>query len=239
MQGVQMELTLPCPDGQNLYRLKPEKIIALGLNYQDHIDETGTQRPSEPVLFSKTPNVLIGPWDHIFIPSFLGEYGFDDVVVHYEAELAVVVGKRACCIRESEAMDYVLGYSCFNDVSQRNLQFSDISGWFRGKSLDTFGPMGPRIATKKEIPDPHNLTIRCRLNGATVQESCTSKMIFGIPEILAFISRQITLVPGDIVATGTPAGVGKLSHGDNVEIEIEGIGTLSNRVRDESVSPRG
>jgi 2-keto-4-pentenoate hydratase/2-oxohepta-3-ene-1,7-dioic acid hydratase in catechol pathway len=129
-------------------------------------------------------------------------------------------------------MNYVLGYTCFNDVSQRNLQFSDISGWFRGKSLDTFGPIGPRIIPAEQLTDPHDLDIQCRLNGKTVQRSNTSMMIFGIPQIIEFISKQITLEPGDIIATGTPAGVGPLSHGDVVEVEIESIGILRNRVWD-------
>jgi 2-keto-4-pentenoate hydratase/2-oxohepta-3-ene-1,7-dioic acid hydratase in catechol pathway len=229
-----MTLRLPCPDNDTEYVLNPSKIIALGLNYQDHIDETGSERPTEPVLFAKTPNVLIGPDDEIVIPVFLKDCGFKSVVVHYEAELAVVIGRRASGVKPSQAMANVLGYTCFNDVSQRNLQFSDISGWFRGKSLDTFGPVGPRIVPAERIPDPHNLFITCRLNGSTVQHSHTSKMLFRIPETIAFISRQITLEPGDIIATGTPAGVGPLSHGDVVEVEIEGIGVLRNSVRDDT-----
>ena len=132
-------------------------------------------------------------------------------------------------------MNHVMGYTCFNDVSQRNLQFSDVSGWFRGKSLDTFGPIGPRIVPAENIEDPHDLGIRCRLNGRLVQDSSTSGMIFRLPLIISFISRQITLEPGDVIATGTPAGVGPLKHGDVVEVEIEGIGVLCNRVRDETV----
>lgn len=228
-------MELPFPDGSATIEIEPKKIIALGLNYQDHIDETGSTRPPEPVLFAKTPNVITGHEEDIVIPHFLTHYGFDRIVVHYEAELAVVISRRASGVRADRAMEYVLGYTCFNDVSQRNLQFSDISGWFRGKSLDTFGPVGPRVVPADRIADPHSLEIRCRLNGNTVQLSNTSRMIFRIPEMIAFISRQITLEPGDMIATGTPAGVGPLSHGDVVEVEIENIGILRNRVRDECV----
>jgi 2-keto-4-pentenoate hydratase/2-oxohepta-3-ene-1,7-dioic acid hydratase in catechol pathway len=233
MEGCIMEL--PCPDESRLISLSASKIIALGLNYQDHIDETGTERPEEPVLFAKTPNVLTGHETEIVIPSFLREYGFDRPEVHYEAELAVVIGSRASRVPSKDAMKHVLGYTCFNDVSQRNLQFSDISGWFRGKSLDTFGPIGPRIATREMIPNPHALRILCRLNGRVVQDSSTSEMLFSIPQIISFISKQITLEPGDVIATGTPAGVGPLAHGDLVEVEIQDIGILRNTVRDESL----
>jgi len=233
MEEGKVQIILPCVD--KMYELTASKIIALGLNYQDHIDETGTQKPLEPILFSKTPNVLIGTGKDIVIPAFLHEYGFKNVTVHYEAELAVIVGARASKVPESEAIKYILGYTCFNDVSQRNFQFSDRSGWFRGKSLDTFGPIGPRIVPSEQLPDPHNLEIECRLNGEIVQKSNTSEMIFRIPEIIAFISKQITLEPGDIIATGTPGGVGPLSDGDTVEVEIQHIGILRNRVKDMSI----
>ena len=236
MMEETMALELPFPEEPDTFSLVPSKIIALGLNYQDHIEETGSKRPSEPVLFAKTPNVLIGHGDDIVIPVFLGGCGFDRIVVHYEAELAVVMGSRARHVKPEDAMECVLGFTCFNDVSQRNLQFSDISGWFRGKSLDTFGPVGPRIVPRDGISDPHDLEIVCRLNGRVVQHSSTSGMIFGIPETISYISRQITLEPGDIVATGTPAGVGPLSHGDSVEVEIQDIGVLRNGVRDENLS---
>ncbi len=227
-----MDIKLPCPDENNMYELKAGKIIALGLNYQDHIDETGVETPAEPILFAKTPNVLIASGEDIIIPPFLYEYGFENVIVHYEAELAIVIGRKASNVLKSEAMECILGYTCFNDVSQRNLQFSDRSGWFRGKSLDTFGPIGPRIIPAEQLPDPHNLEIQCRLNGKTVQRSSTSEMIFSIPETIAFISKQITLEPGDIIATGTPSGVGPVAHGDIVEVEIQPIGILRNRVTD-------
>lgn len=225
-----MIISLPFPDEEHYYHLRPSKIIALGLNYQDHVEETGRETPQEPVLFSKTPNVLVGDGEDIVVPSFLYDAGYDEVTVHYEAELAFVMGRTTRNVSEEDAMDYVLGFTCFNDVSQRNLQFSDMSGWFRGKSLDTFGPIGPRLVPTSQLPDPHGLAITCRLNGSTVQESNTGNMIFTIPRVIAYISKQITLEEGDVVATGTPSGVGRMTDGDVVEVEIEGIGTLRNGV---------
>jgi 2-keto-4-pentenoate hydratase/2-oxohepta-3-ene-1,7-dioic acid hydratase in catechol pathway len=231
-------ITLPIADSSETSTVSPSKIIALGLNYMDHVQERGVlekgasadEAPSEPVLFAKTPNVLIGPDEAIIIPAFLDEYGFDDMRVDYEAELAVVIGKRCSRVSEEEALDYVFGYTCMNDVSQRNLQRGDRSGWFRGKSLDTFGPVGPRIVPAALLPDPQTLDIRCRLNGKTVQESNTRHMIFSVARSIAFISKQICLEPGDIIATGTPSGVGRISGGDVVEVEVEGIGVLKNPV---------
>jgi len=238
-------VTLSGPDGAP-YRLAPTKIIALGLNYLDHIAESqsvrvqgfGMEAPKEPVLFPKTPNVLIGPGEPIVIPAFLEDYRFEEPRVDYEAELAFVVRDRCRQVPIEEAWGHILGFTCFNDVSQRNLQRSDPSGWWRGKSLDTFGPVGPRIAAREELGDPQALTIRCRLNGRVVQESNTRHMIFSIPRILSFISRNFTLEAGDLVSTGTPSGVGPLRHGDEVEVEIEGIGVLRNPVREEGRSPR-
>jgi len=238
-------VTLSGPDGAP-YRLAPTKIIALGLNYLDHIAESqsvrvqgfGKEAPKEPVLFPKTPNVLIGPGEPIVIPAFLEDYRFEEPRVDYEAELAFVVRDRCRQVPIEEAWGHILGFTCFNDVSQRNLQRSDPSGWWRGKSLDTFGPVGPRIAAREELGDPQALTIRCRLNGRVVQESNTRHMIFSIPRILSFISRNFTLEAGDLVSTGTPSGVGPLRHGDEVEVEIEGIGVLRNPVREEGRSPR-
>ena len=216
--------------GEGSVDLRPTKIIALGLNYADHIEETGQETPQEPILFAKTPNVLVGHGESIVIPAFIDGYGFDRPEVHYEAEMAVIVGRRASDVSPEEALDYVLGYSCFNDVSQRNFQFSDASGWFRGKSLDTFGPLGPVIAPADTL-DPDDLGIVCRLNGKTVQSSSTSKMLFDTAEIVSFVSRNMTLEPYDVIATGTPAGVGPIGPGDLVEVEIEGIGCLSNPVQ--------
>jgi 2-keto-4-pentenoate hydratase/2-oxohepta-3-ene-1,7-dioic acid hydratase in catechol pathway len=216
--------------GEGMLELRPTKIIALGLNYADHVEETGQEVPREPILFAKTPNVLVGHGEAVVIPAFIDDYGFDHPEVHYEAEMAVIVGRRAWDVPAEEALDCVLGYSCFNDVSQRNFQFSDASGWFRGKSLDTFGPLGPRIVPAGSV-DPDDLGIVCRLNGKTVQSSRTSKMLFDTAEIVSFVSRNMTLEPYDVIATGTPAGVGPIAPGDTMEVEIEGIGCLTNPVR--------
>ncbi|MCK8600642.1 fumarylacetoacetate hydrolase family protein [Syntrophobacteraceae bacterium DRH4] len=236
-----MMVTLPVFGKKEVYVVNPSKIIALGLNYRDHIAESHSVRvrgftdevPREPILFPKTPNVLIGHEEPIIIPKFLKTYGFEEIRNDYEAELAIVIGDRCKNVQEDQAMQHVLGYTCMNDVSQRNLQTGDRSGWFRGKSLDTFGPIGPRLVPAEAIGDAQNLNIRCRLNGRTVQDSNTRHMIFPIPRIIAFISMNFTLMPGDIIATGTPSGVGPIKHGDAVEIEIEGIGILRNPVVEE------
>ncbi len=235
-------IRLPINDGDTSYDLAPSKIIALGKNYLDHIKEHSKINvsnfddaiPAEPVLFAITPNALVGHGDPIVIPSLLKGYSFESPSrVDYEAELAFVISRRCKNIPEEDALGYVMGYTCLNDVSQRNLQKSDISGWFRGKSLDTFAPVGPRLVTPDKIGDPQNLRLSCRLNGKTVQESRTSMMIFNIPKMIAFISRNFTLEPGDLITTGTPAGVGPIKHGDIVEVEIENIGVLSNDVVEE------
>ncbi|BBO73641.1 acylpyruvase [Desulfosarcina widdelii] len=235
-------IKLPIKNNRETYTVNPGKLIALGLNYHAHIAESvsvkvkgfTTEVPPEPLLFPKTPNVLVGPDAPIVIPAFLKEYGFDELRTDYEAELAVIIGRRCKNVPEADAMDCVLGYTCMNDVSQRNIQNGDRTGWFRGKSLDTFGPIGPLVVLAKDLPDPQNLQIRCRLNGKTVQEGHTSQMIFTIPEIIAFVSKNFTLEVGDIILTGTPSGVGPLHHGDSVEVEIEEIGVLKNTVIDET-----
>jgi 2-keto-4-pentenoate hydratase/2-oxohepta-3-ene-1,7-dioic acid hydratase in catechol pathway len=242
---------LPIAGTESSYALNPQKIIAVGLNYREHIEESPSilaaeakaraaggsaaaasrAAPAEPVLFAKTPNVLIGPGAPIPIPaSFLAHYSFPHARTDYEAELAVIIGRRCKDVTARDALSFVFGYSCFNDVSQRDVQNSDRSGWFRGKSFDGFGPIGPCVALAASIPDPQALAIRCRLNGRVVQESSTSRMIFGVAELVSFISRNFTLEPGDVIATGTPSGVGPLAPGDVVEVEIEGIGALSNPV---------
>jgi 2-keto-4-pentenoate hydratase/2-oxohepta-3-ene-1,7-dioic acid hydratase in catechol pathway len=227
-----MTVTLPVAGGGTCVLSSP-KIIALGLNYLDHIAETGQETPREPIIFSKTPNVLIGPGEPVILPAWLHGLGLDPVVVHYEAELAVVIGRRASRVPAERALDHVLGYTCFNDVSQRNLQFADRSGWFRGKSLDTFGPIGPRVVPLGLLPGHEDLGITCRLNGRVVQQSRTGRLLFKVPEVIEWITRQITLEAGDVIATGTPGGVGAISHDDLVEVEIEGIGVLSTPVIDE------
>jgi len=235
-------ITLPIKNSRETYTVDPGKLIALGLNYRAHIAESVSVKvkgftaevPPEPLLFPKTPNVLVGPDAPIVIPAFLNEYGFDELRTDYEAELAVIIGRRCKDVPSADALACVLGYTCMNDVSQRNIQNGDRTGWFRGKSLDTFGPIGPQIVLAGDLPDPQNLKIRCRLNGNTVQEGHTGQMIFTIPEIIAFVSKNFTLETGDIILTGTPAGVGPLHHGDSVEVEIEEIGVLKNTVIDET-----
>jgi 2-keto-4-pentenoate hydratase/2-oxohepta-3-ene-1,7-dioic acid hydratase in catechol pathway len=216
-------MTIPLPAE------KPRNIICVGLNYRRHAEESGVPIPPNPILFAKFSNSIIGPDDEIKLPSFTSQ-------VDYEAELGVVIGKRASGVSVADALDYVLGYTCVNDVSARDVQFAD-SQWVRGKAFDTFCPWGPHIATTDEITDPQKLGIRCRVNGETLQDSNTADMIFGVAEIVSFISQAITLEPGDLIATGTPEGVGfartppiYLKPGDVVEIEIDGIGTLSNPV---------
>jgi 2-keto-4-pentenoate hydratase/2-oxohepta-3-ene-1,7-dioic acid hydratase in catechol pathway len=232
---------LPLLGRSQSYQVNPSKIIALGLNYRSHIAESRSVKvsgfteevPKEPILFPKTPNVLIGPEEPIVIPAFLLEYGFEDLRTDYEAELAVIIGKKCRNITPEEAFEHVLGYTCINDVSQRNIQNGDRSGWFRGKSLDTFGPIGPRIVPHEEIGDPRDLRIQCRLNGRIVQDGRTDQMIFPVDRVISFISRNFTLIPGDIIATGTPSEVGRIRHGDIVEVEIEKIGVLRNPVVEE------
>ena len=207
----------------------PGKIICIGLNYRDHAEESGMQIPTTPIIFSKFPTCVIGSGESIKLP--VGSFQVD-----YEAELAVVIGRRAQRVRASQAMDHIFGYTNFNDVSARDFQFAD-GQWQRGKSCDTFAPMGPFIATPDDVKDPHNLRISFRLNGETLQDSNTDQLIFKIPELVEFLSRVITLEPGDVIATGTPKGVGFarkppvfMNEGDIAEVEIEGLGVLSNTV---------
>lgn len=232
-----MTVRLPVTNGSE-YEILPQKIICLGLNYLDHIKESARddatrfkdELPAEPILFAKTPNTLIGPDQPIILPAFLDTYGFRTCRTDYEAELAVIIGTGGKDIAPAKALDHVFGYTCFNDISQRNFQKHDKSGWFRGKSLDTFGPIGPRIVRAEDLGDPHQLDIVCRLNKTVVQQASTAHMLFKIPETIAFISKHFSLVPGDIIATGTPSGVGPLAPGDVVEVEISGIGVLRNPV---------
>jgi 2-keto-4-pentenoate hydratase/2-oxohepta-3-ene-1,7-dioic acid hydratase in catechol pathway len=209
---------------------RPGKIVAVGLNYRDHAMESGaTQPPKYPILFAKFPNSITGPEDPIVMPV-------GDSQIDYEAELAVVIGKKGRTIPAAKALEYVAGYMPLNDVSARTWQFGD-KQWVRGKSSDTFCPIGPYLTTRDDVPDPQSLAIHARVNGTVLQDSNTSKMIFGVRELVEFISASITLEPGDIIATGTPDGVGVfrkpqifLKPGDTVEIEIEKLGTLRNPV---------
>jgi 2-keto-4-pentenoate hydratase/2-oxohepta-3-ene-1,7-dioic acid hydratase in catechol pathway len=233
-----MPVELPICGSDTTYRVQPSKIIALGMNYHAHVAEAdslqvksiSTDIPEEPILFAKTPNVLIGHNESIIIPTALYDYQFEKVRVDYEAELAFFIDRTAKNIRREEAWEYIYGFTCMNDVSERNLQSRDTSGWFRGKSLDTFGPVGPQLVLQQDMPNPQNAHIVCRLNGNVVQNSNTQHMIFSIPAMMEFITRWITLLPGDLVTTGTPAGVGPLHDGDVVEVEIEHIGVLRNPV---------
>jgi 2-keto-4-pentenoate hydratase/2-oxohepta-3-ene-1,7-dioic acid hydratase in catechol pathway len=211
---------------------RPGKIVCVGLNYRDHAAEGGQELPSAPLLFAKWPNTLIGDGEPIVLPPEATE-------VDYEAELGVVIGSVARRVTEAEALDHVAGYICVNDVSARDLQFGD-GQWTRGKSPDTFCPVGPRLVPGEEIEDPQKLAIRCILNGEAMQDSSTDQMIFSVAEIIAYVSQIITLEPGDLIATGTPAGVGVfkdpkvlLNDGDEVSVEIEGLGTLTNPVEKE------
>jgi len=208
----------------------PQKIIAIGLNYEDHAAETGAEIPEKPIVFAKYPNTIIGPGEAIRIPPITEQ-------VDYEAELAVVIGRRAKNVSEEEALEYVFGYMNGNDVSSRDLQFCEGGQWTRSKSIDTFAPIGPYVATRDEVPDPQNLSIRCILNGEVVQDGTTSDMAFSVAELISFLSHGMTLAPGDMIMTGTPAGVGFVREpelfmkaGDEVSVEIEGLGTLTNPV---------
>lgn len=232
---------LPFKNSNDKYEINPSKILGLGLNYKDHISEskklnvTGfTQEiPKEPILFSKTPNVLIGPEENIVIPKLLYLYNFEKIRVDYEAELAVIIKDKCKNVNAEEALNHILGYTCMNDVTERNIQSSEKAGWFRGKSFDTFGPIGPVIVKPDEIRDPQDLNITCRLNRETRQQSNTRHMIFNIQQIISFASKNFTLFPGDIITTGTSSGVGPMKNGDVVEVEIQNIGILKNNVVEE------
>ena len=219
-----VRLLAPIPD--------PQKVIAIGLNYMDHIrEQKNTAVPTSPLVFAKFTSSIIGPEEAIeYDPALTNQ-------VDWEAELGVIIGRRARRVSRSEALSYVFGYTPLNDVSARDLQFGD-KQWVRGKSLDTFCPIGPAITTADEIPDPQALRISSRVNGVTMQNSTTAEMIFPVDELVAQLSNAFTLEPGDIIATGTPDGVGVfrnpkifLQHGDRVEIEVEKLGVLSNPVR--------
>ena len=208
---------------------RPSKVICIGLNYKDHAAESNMEPPDRPLMFSKFPTSIVGPGAPVVIPPLTEN-------VDYEAELAVIIGRRASRVTVEDGLHHVLGYANFNDVSARDFQFAD-GQWQRGKSPDTFGPLGEYIATPDELPDPHSLRIRLRLNGETLQDSNTDQLIFGIAELVAQLSESVTLEPGDVIATGTPPGVGFarkppiwVRAGDVMEVEIEGLGVLSNPV---------
>jgi 2-keto-4-pentenoate hydratase/2-oxohepta-3-ene-1,7-dioic acid hydratase in catechol pathway len=208
---------------------RPGKVICVGLNYRDHAEEQGVRLPERPMLFAKWSTALTGPGDPIVLPSISTE-------VDYEAELGVLIGARVKGVRVENALEAVRGYLCANDVTARDLQRADRQ-FTRSKSLDSFGPVG-ELVPAAEVGDPQSLRIRCLVNGEVRQDSTTADMIFGVAEVIAFVSEAITLEPGDLLLTGTPSGVGVfreppvfLVAGDEVTVEIEGIGTLTNPVR--------
>ena len=222
-----VRLMAPVPD--------PQKIICIGLNYRDHAAESGVPVPAEPILFSKYPTSLIGDGETIILPSVSQE-------VDYEAELVVVIGRTGRHIPRERAFEYVGGYAVGHDVSARDWQLNKPGKqWMAGKTFDTFAPVGPVLVTPDEIENPHELGIRLRLNGQLMQESSTSQLIFGVDELIAYLSQVFTLEPGDMIFTGTPPGVGMarkppvwLKPGDTVEVEIDHLGTLRNKVAAET-----
>ncbi len=221
--GQQTDDRLGCPI-QN-----PSKIICLGRNYTQHIRESGSQDPQKPLLFAKSPSALSGPYDPILLPKSCGQ-------IDWEVELAVVIGRLGKRISRKDAYQHIAGFTVMNDVSGREAQFSD-SQWFRGKSFDTFAPMGPAIVTLDELGDPQDLRLTAKVDGQVMQTGTTADMIFDIPTLIEYISEDITLLPGDIISTGTPAGVGifreppiTLQPGNIVECRIEKIGSIRNKV---------
>lgn len=211
--------------------LRPSKLVCVGLNYAKHAAESGMDIPKEPVLFFKATSAIVGPNDDVIIPK-------NSEKTDWEVELAFVVGKKASYVSEASAMDHVAGYVLHNDYSEREFQLERDGQWVKGKSCDTFAPLGPFLATRDEIADPHNLNLWLKLNGKTMQESNTSDFVFGIPKLVSYISQFMTLLPGDIVSTGTPFGVGLgltppqyLKAGDIVELGIDGLGTSKQHIK--------
>lgn len=210
--------------------LRPGKIVAIGLNYMDHVRETGMDKPSSPLVFTKFTTSVIGDGDEIRVDRAITKR------VDWEVELAVVIGRTATRVSQEDALSHLFGYTVANDVSARDVQFAD-GQWVRGKSLDTFCPLGPVIVTADEVADPQALAVLTRVNGEVVQDSNTKEMVFGVAELISFCSHSFTLEPGDVILTGTPWGCGEfmdpirsLGAGDVVEVEVEGIGTVTNRV---------
>lgn len=225
-----------CPEISSGTRLgppiaRPSKIVCIGLNYSQHAAESGLKVPPEPVLFFKASSAITGPYDDIIIPR-------NSEKTDWEVELAFVMTKKASYVEEQEAMDYVAGYVLHNDVSEREFQIERSGQWVKGKSADTFAPLGPFLATKDEVSDPHNLDLWLKVNDETMQSSNTSDLVFKVPFLVSYISQFMTLLPGDVVSTGTPFGVGLglkppryLKHGDVVELGIEGLGTARQQVK--------
>ncbi len=224
-----------CPKVSEEVRLgpplcRPSKIVCVGLNYAKHAKESGMQLPTEPVLFFKATSAICGPNDQVIIPK-------NSVKTDWEVELAVVIGKKASNVSKEQAMSYVAGYTIHNDVSEREFQLEREGQWVKGKSNDTFAPLGPWLLTADEVEDPSNLNLWLKLNGETMQNSDTSDMVFKIPELISYISQFMTLLPGDIISTGTPFGVGLgldpqryLVPGDTMELGIDGLGIAKQKV---------
>ena len=227
-----------CPQISDENRLgspicRPSKIVCVGLNYAKHAQESGMEVPSEPVLFFKASSAIIGPYDEVILPK-------NSRKSDWEVELAVIIGAKASYVAEADAMDHVAGYVLHNDISEREYQLERLGQWVKGKSCDTFAPLGPFVATRDEIQDPHNLDLWLKLNGKTMQDSNTSDLIFGIPKLVSYISEFMTLLPGDIISTGTPFGVGLgldpqvyLKAGDEMELGIKGLGISRQKVTDQ------
>jgi len=229
-RGVEIGLL---DDIQLLAPVVPTKIICVGLNYPAHADESRLEAPSEPLLFLKPPSSLIGPGAPILMPPRSPEKGSEAAQserVDYEAEMAVVIGRRCWNVRTEEAWDYVLGVTCGNDVTARDLQRKD-DQWTRAKGFDTFCPVGPWLVTGLSEADLADLEVICRVNGQVRQRGRTSEMTFSTADLIAYASSIMTLKPGDLLLTGTPSGIGPLADGDVVEVEVEGIGVLSNPVK--------
>jgi 2-keto-4-pentenoate hydratase/2-oxohepta-3-ene-1,7-dioic acid hydratase in catechol pathway len=210
---------------------RPSKIVCIGLNYADHAKETNAQIPKEPIIFFKSTTALTGPNDDVIIPK-------NSKKTDWEVELAVVIGKRASYVEESEALNYVAGYCLHNDLSEREFQLERNGQWVKGKSCDTFAPVGPFLATQDEIADVNNLKLWLKLNGQTMQDGTTANLIFKIPFLISYLSQFMTLLPGDIISTGTPAGVGLgmnpqvyLKPGDVVELGIDGLGISKQNIK--------
>jgi 2,4-didehydro-3-deoxy-L-rhamnonate hydrolase len=210
---------------------RPSKIICIGLNYADHAKETNATVPKEPIIFFKSTSAIIGPFDDVIIPK-------NSTKSDWEVELAVVIAKKASYVEETEAMDYVAGYCLHNDLSEREFQLERGGQWVKGKSCDTFAPIGPFLATKDEVTDVDNLKLWLKLNGQMMQDGTTANLIFKIPFLISYISQFMTLLPGDVISTGTPAGVGLgmnpqvyLKDGDVMELGIEGLGTSKQSVK--------
>lgn len=204
---------------------RPSKIICIGLNYADHAKETNATPPAEPVIFMKATSAIVGPFDEVVIPK-------NSLKTDWEVELAVVIGKKASYVTEANAMEYVVGYCLHNDISEREFQLEKGGTWDKGKGCDTFAPLGPWLVTKDEVADVHQLKLWLTVNGKTMQNGTTANLIFNIPFLIAYVSQFMTLLPGDVISTGTPAGVGLgfnppvyLKAGDTMELGIDGLGS--------------